>query len=138
MPHGCWIDLYETPDLSGECRRIFGPSELDAVVWRRFAASDTVSLHVGPSATVHLIARDGTERRLEPDAVGRGLRVSGIASITIRRVRAVADDQTPAEREVVRREVGDPLPEPRAPRRPDAAPPDDEPAACAADADEWC
>ena len=123
MPHGCWIDLYETPDLSGHRRRLFGPCELDAFVWRRLRATDVLSIRVGPRATAQLALREGPARAFRSGEMVSDILAGEVESLKIARAGAAERSAEPRasphrriQDAVVRRDVGDPSP-PRSKRR---------------------
>lgn len=117
MPHGCWIDLFGAPDPSGERRRIFGPTTLDAFVWRRYAEGERIAIATGPAARVWVTFHDGSEEVLLPRATSSILVANSIARLTIERPSssdAVAEDGQ--GRPIVQRDVRNPPPRRRSRR----------------------
>lgn len=119
MPQGCWIELFETPDFTGERRRFYGPTLLDAFVWARFRPADRISFRVGPAAVARVIGRDGTEANVGPCGTVRDCQAQSFASFEIGRAEEACADCGPEEEErpIVLRTVDDPSPTPIRPKR---------------------
>ena len=108
MPHGCWIDLYDLPNCTGERRRFFGPARLDAFVWRQFAADDRICVCAGPQAVVRIDATDGGGWLVQPGERSTDLMIDRIAALAI---EPIAEP-----RGAVQRTTDDPPPTPIQPR----------------------